>query len=69
MLSHLFIAALWSPAGKGLTSQLLFVTFNLLIWYPIFHALVKILFFFQNTQDNFTYNMYMYIGTVYASAV
>ena len=25
MLSHLFIAALWSPAGKGLTSRLLFV--------------------------------------------
>ena len=28
MLSHLFIAALWSPAGKGLTSWLLFVEFN-----------------------------------------
>ena len=27
MLSHLFIAALWSP-GKGLTSRLLFVMFN-----------------------------------------
>ena len=25
MLSRLFIAALWSPAGKGLTSWLLFV--------------------------------------------
>ena len=25
MLSHLFIAALWSPAGKGLTSWFLFV--------------------------------------------
>ena len=28
MLSNLFIAALWSPAGEGLTSWLLFVTFN-----------------------------------------
>ena len=28
MLSRLFIAALWSPAWKGLTSWLLFVTFN-----------------------------------------
>ena len=28
MLSYLFIAALWSPAGKGLTSLLLFVMFN-----------------------------------------
>ena len=25
MLSRLFIAALWSPAGKGLTSRLLLV--------------------------------------------
>ena len=28
MLSHLFIAALRSPAWKGLTSRLLFVMFN-----------------------------------------
>ena len=28
VLSRLFIAALWSPAGKGLTSWLLFVKFN-----------------------------------------
>ena len=28
LLSRLFIAALWSPAGKGLTSWLLFVMFN-----------------------------------------
>ena len=28
MLSRLFIAALWSPAGKGLTSWRLFVMFN-----------------------------------------
>ena len=28
MLLHLFIAALWSPAGKGLTSKLLLVMFN-----------------------------------------
>ena len=28
MLSLLFIAALWSPAEKGLTSWLLFVMFN-----------------------------------------
>ena len=39
LLSHLFIAALWSPEGKGLTSWLLFVMFieilllsNLLSW-------------------------------------
>ena len=28
MLPRLFIAALWSPAGKGLTSWLLFVMSN-----------------------------------------
>ena len=28
MLLRLFIAALWSPAGKGLTSLLLFVMLN-----------------------------------------
>ena len=28
MLSRLFIAALWSPAGKGLTTWLLFVMSN-----------------------------------------
>ena len=28
MRSRLFIAALWSPAGKGLTSWLLIVMFN-----------------------------------------
>ena len=28
MLSHLFITALWSPAGKGLTSWLSFAMFN-----------------------------------------
>ena len=28
MLSRLFIGALWSPAGKGQTSWLLFVMFN-----------------------------------------
>ena len=28
MLSCLFLAALWSPAGKGLTSWVLFVVFS-----------------------------------------
>ena len=34
MLSSLFIAALWSPEGKGLTSWLLFGIFYFPIWYP-----------------------------------
>ena len=31
MLLHLFIAALWSPKGKGLTSWLLFVMFIVIL--------------------------------------
>ena len=31
MLLRLFIAALWSPGGKGLTSWLLFVMFNVIL--------------------------------------
>ena len=34
MLSHLFIAALWSPTGKGLTSWLLFVMFVVFVSFP-----------------------------------
>ena len=38
MLLRLFIAALWSPAGKGLTSWLLLVMFIVFcyftMWYP-----------------------------------
>ena len=38
MLSRLFIAALWSHAGKWMTSWLLFVMFNCFchfpMWYP-----------------------------------
>ena len=38
MLLNLFIAALWSPAGKGLASWLLLVMFIVfcyfLMWYP-----------------------------------
>ena len=32
MLLRLFIAALWSPAGKGLTSWLLFVMFIVVLF-------------------------------------
>ena len=36
MLSRLFFAALWSPAGNGLTSWLLFVMFNCV--FPLSHV-------------------------------
>ena len=43
MLLRLYIAALWSPAGKGLTSWLMFVMFNCVL--SLYHvvALKKIL--------------------------
>ena len=59
MLSSLFIAALWPPAGKGLTSWLLFgmfncvfVTFSCGILVQIWHFIVLIpdlcrLFYFK----------------------
>ena len=36
LCAHLLICALWSPAGKGLTSWLLFVvsTVSSSLWYP-----------------------------------
>ena len=36
MLSHLFIAALWSPVGKGLTTWLLFVM--LIVFFLLSHV-------------------------------
>ena len=36
MLSRLFIADVWSPAGKGLTSRFLFVMFNCVL--PLSHV-------------------------------
>ena len=37
MLSRLFIAALWSPAGKGLTSSLLLVMFLYFCYFPMWY--------------------------------
>ena len=37
MFSSLFIPALWSPAGKGLTSWLLFVMFNCVLVFFIYN--------------------------------
>ena len=36
-LSHLFIAALWSPAGKGLTSWLLLSMFIVFCYFPMWY--------------------------------
>ena len=37
MLSRLFISALWSPEGNGLTSWLLFVMFIVVCYFPIWY--------------------------------
>ena len=37
MLSRLFIAAFWSPAGKGLTSWLLLVMFIVFCYFPMWY--------------------------------
>ena len=34
LCARLFICALWSPAGKGLTFWLSFVSLSLSHWYP-----------------------------------
>ena len=41
MLLHLFIAALWSPAGKGLTSWISFVVFNCVLSFSHVLSLVR----------------------------
>ena len=54
MLSRLFIAALWSPAGKGLISWLLFVIINCIL--SLSHAVSKSLSPFL-----LLFTLYMYI--------
>ena len=37
MLSRQFIAAMWSPAGKGLASWLLLVMFTVFCYFPMWY--------------------------------
>ena len=68
MLSRLFIAALWSPAGKGPTSWFLLVMFNCVfvtfpcgilgqVWYLIVSIpdLCRLYYFVNNKVPDFTY--------------
>ena len=59
MLWRLFIAALWSPAGKGLTSWLSFMVLNCVfvtlpcgilgqMWYSLYRFLILPLSYFKN---------------------
>ena len=42
MFSCLFIAALWPPEGKGLTSRLLFVMFIVVCYFPIWNPMTGV---------------------------
>ena len=71
MLSRLFIAALWSPQGKGLTSRLLFVmcfydcdTFPLGILGQVWYLIVSIpgpccLSYFYNQTCKLAYDIHV----------
>ena len=62
MLSHLFIAALWSPAGKGLTSQLLFVMFNcVFVTFPC-GILGQVWYLIASIPDLTTFLTWTYFG-------
>ena len=51
MLSHLLIAALWSPTGKGLTSCLFFVMFNcIFVTFP-YGILSQVCYLFVSIPD------------------
>ena len=52
MLSRLFIAALWSPAGKGLTSWLLLVmliVFSIIFDSVLLCFILKVAFLHENS--------------------
>ena len=51
MLWHLLIAALWSPAGKGLTSWLSFVVLNCVIVTFSFGILSQVKYFIVSILD------------------
>ena len=53
MLSRLFIDALWSPAGKGLTSWLLFVMFNCVFVIFLFGILGQVWYLIVSIPDLF----------------
>ena len=63
MISRLFIAALWSPAGKGLTSWLLFVMFNCISLSMLNPFLITFDFIFEKiTEIRFSNNSYEFLN-------
>ena len=68
MLSRLFIAALWSPAGKGLPSWLLFVIFScVFVTFPcgilgqVWYLIVSIPDLCRLSYFHLFFNIYIYI--------
>ena len=63
MISRLFIAALWSPAGKGLTSWLLFVMFNCILLSMLNPFLITFDFIFEKvTEIRFSNNSFEFLN-------
>ena len=52
MLSRLFYAALWSPAGKGLTSWLLLVMFIVFWYFPMWYPVSAVVIFLTLDRKN-----------------
>ena len=78
MLSCLFITALWSPAGKGLTSWLLFAMFNCVfvtfpcvilgqVWYLIVSIsdLCRLSYFHNNSVFVCSFSSFLVIMTLF----
>ena len=51
MLLHLFIAVLWSPEGKKLTSWLLFVMFIVILLFPHYGILGQVWYLIVSIPD------------------
>ena len=62
MLSRLFNDALWSPAGKGLISWLLFVMFIVILLLPIWYPGSGVVLDCINAWYLLSFNLYIYIS-------
>ena len=65
MLSSLFITALWSPAGNGLTSWLLFVMFNCVLSLPHVVSIGQVWYLIVSIPDLYRLSYFYHIGKIY----
>ena len=69
MLSRLLIAALWSPAGKGLTSWLSFVVLNCVVVTFPFGILGQVWYLIVSIPDIFPLSYCMHSTTYISCSV